>query len=109
MASRPDAEHSPTDGGRDEHSPTDGGRDEHSRAEGVLVLAYGTPTGPDDVEAYYTDIRRGRPPTAEQLADLVRRYDAIGGTSPLRARTEAQRVGLQTALDGRAAGTASAW
>ncbi|MGE0794062.1 MAG: ferrochelatase [Acidimicrobiia bacterium] len=71
-----------------------GGRAE----EGVLVLAYGTPRGPDEVEAYYTDIRRGRPPTPEQLADLVRRYHAIGGVSPLRARTEAQRAGLDAAL-----------
>ena len=31
---------------------------------GVLVMAYGTPAAPDDVEAYYTHIRRGRPPTA---------------------------------------------
>ena len=67
-------------------------------------MAYGTPAGPNDVEAYYTDIRRGRPPTPEQLADLVRRYDAIGGVSPLRERTEAQRDALQRALDERAAG-----
>jgi ferrochelatase len=67
-------------------------------------MAYGTPARPEDVEAYYTDIRRGRPPTAEQLADLVRRYDAIGGISPLAERTEAQRAGLQAALDGRAPG-----
>ena len=37
----------------------------------------------EDIEAYYTDIRRGRPPSPEQLADLVRRYEAIGGISPL--------------------------
>jgi ferrochelatase len=61
-------------------------------------MAYGTPATPDDVEGYYTDIRRGRPPTAEQLADLVRRYDAIGGISPLGERTEAQRRGIQAAL-----------
>ncbi|MCU1483953.1 MAG: ferrochelatase [Actinomycetia bacterium] len=72
--------------------------------EAVLLMAYGTPARPEDVEAYYTDIRRGRPPTPEQLADLVRRYDAIGGISPLAARTEAQRVGLQAALDERAPG-----
>ena len=57
---------------------------------GVLVMAYGSPATPADVEAYYTHIRRGRPPTPEQLDDLRRRYDAIGGTSQLRARTEAQ-------------------
>jgi ferrochelatase len=67
-------------------------------------MAYGTPARPEDVEAYYTDIRRGRPPTPEQLADLVRRYDAIGGISPLTQRTEAQRAGLQAALDARAPG-----
>jgi ferrochelatase len=62
-------------------------------------MAYGTPAAPDDVEAYYTDIRRGRPPTEEQLADLRRRYDAIGGVSPLAERTEAQRAAIAAALD----------
>lgn len=72
--------------------------------EAVLLMAYGTPARPEDVEAYYTDIRRGRPPTEEQLADLVRRYEAIGGISPLSARTEAQRARLQGALDELAPG-----
>jgi ferrochelatase len=65
---------------------------------GVVVMAYGTPAGPDDVEAYYTHVRRGRPPAAEQLADLRRRYDAIGGISPLLERTRAQVAGIQAAL-----------
>jgi protoporphyrin/coproporphyrin ferrochelatase len=68
---------------------------------GVALLAYGTPRSPDEVEAYYTHIRRGRPPTPDQLADLVRRYDAIGGISPLSERTDAQRAALQAALDRR--------
>ena len=66
---------------------------------GVVVMAYGTPAGQADILPYYTDIRRGRPPTDEQLADLTRRYDAIGGLSPLLERTEAQRVAVQHALD----------
>ena len=69
---------------------------------GVLLMAYGTPERLGDLEAYYTDIRRGRPPTEEQLADLRRRYDAIGGLSPLAARTRAQAAGLQRVLDERA-------
>ena len=68
----------------------------------VLLMAYGTPRTPDEIPAYYTDIRRGRPPTAEQLADLTRRYDAIGGISPLNERTDAQRRALQAALDDQA-------
>ena len=65
----------------------------------VLLRAYGTPRTPAEIEPYYTDIRRGRAPTPEQLADLIARYDAIGGISPLAARTEAQRDALQSALD----------
>ena len=65
----------------------------------VLLMAYGTPRTPAEIEPYYTDIRRGRAPTPEQLGDLVARYDAIGGISPLAARTEAQRDALQKALN----------
>jgi ferrochelatase len=57
---------------------------------GVLVMAYGTPRSVDEIEAYYTHIRRGRRPSPEQLAELTARYEAIGGVSPLAARTEAQ-------------------
>ena len=70
----------------------------------VLLMAYGTPRSTADIEPYYTDIRRGRAPTAEQLADLVARYDAIGGISPLASRTEAQRSRLQAELDQRSPG-----
>ena len=66
---------------------------------GVVLMAYGTPRSPEEIEPYYTDIRRGRPPTPEALADLVARYDAIGGISPLAKLTEDQRDGLQAALD----------
>lgn len=62
-------------------------------------MAYGTPRDTSDIAAYFTDIRRGRPPTEEQLNDLTARYNAIGGTSPLVERTEAQRDALQRALD----------
>lgn len=78
-----------------------------TRPKGVLLMAYGTPEREGDLEAYYTDIRRGRPPTPEQLADLRRRYDAIGGLSPLAQRTRAQAAGLQRTLDERAG--AGAW
>lgn len=70
----------------------------------VLLMAYGTPRTREEILPYYTDIRRGRPPTPEALADLTARYDALGGTSPLAARTEAQRDALQAALDAAAPG-----
>lgn len=57
---------------------------------GVLVMAYGTPGSLEEVEPYYTHIRRGRPPSPEQLADLVGRYQRVGGVFPLRDITFAQ-------------------
>jgi len=66
---------------------------------GLLVMAYGTPKSPEDVLPYYTHIRRGRAPEPEQLADLQSRYDAIGGISPLAARTQAQLDAVAQALE----------
>jgi ferrochelatase len=71
---------------------------------GVVVMAYGTPRRVDDIEAYYTHIRRGRPAPPELLAELVDRYAAIGGISPLAERTEAQRAAIADALEGIAPG-----
>ncbi len=56
----------------------------------LLVMAYGTPQSLDQVEPYYTHIRHGRPPTPELLQELIDRYKAIGGKSPLHEITEEQ-------------------
>jgi protoporphyrin/coproporphyrin ferrochelatase len=68
----------------------------------VVLMGYGTPRTPADILPFYTDIRRGNPPTCEQLEELTARYSAIGGTSPLAQRSEEQRSALQVALDHRA-------
>jgi len=65
----------------------------------VVVMAYGTPRTKEEILPYYTDIRRGRPPTDEALQDLINRYDAIGGLSPLKKLTEDQAAALQRELD----------
>ncbi len=66
---------------------------------GILVMAYGTAAGADDIERYYTDIRGGRPPSAEHLAELRSRYAAIGDRFPLLEITRAQAAGLEAALN----------
>ena len=71
---------------------------------GVLLMAHGTPSRPDEIGPFYTRIRRGRPPTSEQLAELEGRYRAIGGASPLAERTRAQVDGVRAALEDRAPG-----
>lgn len=63
-------------------------------------MSYGTPESLEGVEAYYTHIRRGNPPSAEQLEDLTGRYRSIvGGVFPLRENTNGQVAALQRTLD----------
>jgi ferrochelatase len=71
---------------------------------GVLVMAHGTPSRRQDIEPFYTRIRRGRPPSPEQLTELEDRYAAIGGLSPLTERTLAQVDGVRATLEQRAPG-----
>lgn len=65
----------------------------------LLVMSYGTARDLDDVEAYYTHIRRGSPPPPDLLEELKDRYRAIGGRSPLAEITEAQVLGLERELN----------
>lgn len=66
---------------------------------GLLVMAYGTPYKEEDIERYYTHIRHGRKPSDELIADLKRRYSAIGGISPLAKITEQQADALVSKLN----------
>jgi ferrochelatase len=49
----------------------------------VLLVSHGTVDRLDDLAAFVTNVRRGHPPSAELVAELRRRYEAIGGRSPL--------------------------
>ena len=73
--------------------------------KGVIILAYGTPSSLDKVEEYYTNIRGGRRPADVEVTDLVRRYKAIGGTSPLIRITESLGDKLQKRLESEGSDT----
>lgn len=64
----------------------------------MLLMAYGAPERLDQVEAYYTHIRRGGPPSPALLEELIGRYRAIGGGSPLSRIVERQRAALASEL-----------
>jgi ferrochelatase len=63
-------------------------------------MAYGTASGPEDIERYYRDIRGGRRPSPEHLADLRDRYAAIGDRFPLLEITREQAEGIERELNG---------
>ena len=67
----------------------------------VLLMAYGTPEQLDDVEAYFTHIRGGRTPSPEAVANLVARYERVGGRTPLLHISEEVRTALEAALAAR--------
>ncbi|MGA9289852.1 MAG: ferrochelatase [Anaerobacillus sp.] len=69
------------------------------RTIGLLVMAYGTPRSENEIEPYYTHIRRGERPTEEMLQDLIERYEAIGGISPLSDITKEQAQRLEDRMN----------
>jgi protoporphyrin/coproporphyrin ferrochelatase len=66
--------------------------------QAVLLLAHGAPERIEDIESYLGYVRGGRP-TSERIVEEGRqRYAAIGGSSPMLARTREQAQALQERL-----------
>lgn len=65
----------------------------------VLLMAYGTPETPDQVEAYFTHIRGGRKPSPEAVAALQFKYETIGGQTPLLRITQEVAAKLEAELN----------
>jgi ferrochelatase len=65
----------------------------------VLLLAYGSPESLDQVEAYFTHIRGGRAPRPEAVEHLRRRYERVGGRTPLLRITCEVAASLELALN----------
>ena len=64
----------------------------------VVLMAYGSPSRPEDIPAYFRDIRGGRPVSQDAIDELAERYRRIGGGSPLNEITERQRAALEREL-----------
>lgn len=64
----------------------------------ILIMAYGSPQTPDDVEPYFTHIRHGRTPSPEAVAELQARYARVGGVTPLHRHTDAVADALRELL-----------
>lgn len=62
-------------------------------------MAYGAPSSEDEIEAYLTDIRGGRKPSAEAVGGLKERYRKVGGRSPLLEITRDQATALEKNLN----------
>ena len=66
---------------------------------GVLLVAHGTVENLDDLPAFVARIRHGRPAPPGLVEELRRRYEAIGGSSPLLQTTREQAQALAKRLE----------
>jgi ferrochelatase len=71
----------------------------------VVLAAHGTVDSLDDIPELLANIRRGKPAPPEIVAEVRRRYQAIGGKSPLNDinRELAQRLEARLGMDVRLA------
>ena len=65
---------------------------------GVLLLAHGAPERIEDVPEYLSFVRGGQPVSPHVLEEVVSRYAAIGGSSPITHWTRVQASALQELL-----------
>ncbi|HTT72539.1 MAG TPA: ferrochelatase [Thermoplasmata archaeon] len=70
----------------------------------ALLMGYGSPNGADDLPAYLTEVLHGRRPSAETVAEYVRRYERIGG-SPQNRILASLRERLERRLEKDRPGT----
>lgn len=66
---------------------------------GVVLVAHGTVDNLDDLPAFVARIRHGRPAPPGLVEELRRRYEAIGGSSPLLQTTREQAQALSRRLE----------
>jgi ferrochelatase len=76
-----------------------------SSGDAILLIAHGTVEELDDLPEFLKNIRRGHDAPPELLAEVRRRYEAIGGRSPLNAinRELAERLEERIAMPVRIA------
>ena len=68
--------------------------------EALLLVSFGGPEGPADVEPFLENVTRGRGIPAERLAEVGRHYlDHFGGVSPINAQCRALVAALEAAQD----------
>lgn len=66
--------------------------------DAVLLIAFGGPECAEDVRPFLANVLRGRPAPPDRVEEVVRRYERIGGRSPLTELTRRQASALRALL-----------
>ncbi len=67
--------------------------------DSVLLVSFGGPEGPCDVEPFLANVTAGRQIPAERLAAVARQYQHFGGVSPLNEQCRRLRDALAAGLE----------
>jgi len=67
--------------------------------QGILLIAFGGPTRPEEIRPFLTRVTQGLPIPAARLEEVAHHYDAVGGRSPLNDITFRQAKALKISLN----------
>ena len=66
--------------------------------DAILIVSFGGPEGPSEVEPFLANVTAGREIPAQRLAAVARQYHHFGGVSPLNAQCRRLRTALAREL-----------
>src|SRR5580698_10465625 len=69
--------------------------------DAVILIGFGGPEKPEDVEPFLKDVTEGRDIPEERLAKVAKQYAQIGGAPPYNRLTHEQAEALETLLRAR--------
>lgn len=77
--------------------------------DAVLVVSFGGPEGPDDVDLFLDNVLRGRPVPPERRAAVAAHYHHFGGRSPINEHNRALVAALKAELSAHGHDLAVYW
>jgi ferrochelatase len=77
--------------------------------DGVLLVSFGGPEGPEDVMPFLRNVVRGRAVPQRRLEEVAAHYRAFGGRSPINDANRVLRAGLERELGERGVATPVLW
>jgi ferrochelatase len=77
--------------------------------DGILLMSFGGPEGPDDVMPFLRNVTAGRGIPDERLAVVAEHYHSFGGKSPINEQNRALLRALRSELDRRAISVPLLW
>ena len=69
-----------------------------SSFDGVLLISFGGPQGPDDIRPFLANVLKGRRVPHQRIEEVAHHYELFNGVSPLTELTMRQAAGLRSRL-----------